>query len=50
MPLILKRVEAPGKEEAWWGEHSLRGNWEEDGMKNCRREDWEWGNGLNINK
>lgn len=40
--LILERVEAPGKEEAWWREHPLRGKEEE--------EEEEWDNELQEGK
>jgi hypothetical protein len=30
MHLILEKHEAPGKREAWGGEHPLRGKWKED--------------------
>lgn len=62
MHLTLERLEAPGSGKAWqwgggggdglcvWGGHPLGDWWTRNGMRSCRRVDWEWNNDWTVKK
>jgi hypothetical protein len=52
MHLTVKRHEAPGRREVWWGwgEHLLGDGERRNGMRNCGRVDLEWSNDWTVKK